>query len=323
MSFEPADVLFLTEEDVRQLIDMPASVEVVEEAFRQLASGNAKNNPRNRSSAPGIFLHSMSASAEYLGYVGWKNYTTTKHGARFHVSVYNIETGLMTALMQADYLGQLRTGAASGVATKFMARENAKTVGLFGTGLQARTQLQAICDVRDIEYVEVYGRNEDRRQQFAAELAGLCGIEVVAADSAKQTASNKDIICTATTSKQPVFDGDDIAPGTHLNIIGGNFLFKTEIDVTTVKRSQRIVCDSIEQAKFEGGDFVESMEQGILNWDDLGELYDVVAGNQAGRESNDEITLFKSLGLAIEDVAMAARIIDRARQQGIGNTIPL
>ena len=318
-----AEVLFLTEAEVTDLIDMPTSVEVVDEAFREWAVGRVQNNPRCRSHVPGIFLHSMAASAEYLGLVGWKNYTTTREGARFHVAVYDAATGCMKALMQADRLGQLRTGAASGVATKYMAREDSKTVGLFGTGLQARTQLQAVCAVRDIQYVEVYGRDAERRTKFAQELTELCGIKVVAAETPKQAASNKDIICTATTSKTAVFDGDDIAAGTHLNIIGGNFLAKTEVDVTTIQRSDRIACDSIEQCRIEAGDFVPSMEQGIIDWPDLHELRDVVSGNLTGRATDQEITLFKSVGLAMEDVSMAARIIELAIQQQVGKTIGL
>ena len=155
--------IFLTEDDVRELMDMETSIEVVEEAFRQFAAGEAKNVPRARAAADGILLHTMSASADYLGLVGWKAYTTTKQGARFHVAVYDIDTGEMAALIEANYLGQLRTGAASGVATEYMARPDAKVVGIFGSGLQARTQLKAVCTVRRIERVEVYSRNDDRR----------------------------------------------------------------------------------------------------------------------------------------------------------------
>ena len=145
--------LYLTEDDVRDVVDMETAIDAVEEAFRRLADGTANNVPRRRAFAPGIVLHSMSAAAEYLGLVGWKNYTTCSSGARFHVAIYDAETGEMTALIEADYLGQMRTGAASGVATSYMARPDAKTVGLFGTGKQARTQLKAVCSVRRIERV--------------------------------------------------------------------------------------------------------------------------------------------------------------------------
>ena len=157
--------LYLTEDDVREVMDMETSIDVVEQAFRRLAAGEAENVPRRRAFAPGIVLHTMSASAEYLGLIGWKNYTTCRRGARFHVAVYDVQTGEMTSLIEADYLGQLRTGAASGVATDYMARPDANTVGVFGTGTQARTQLKAVCTVRRIERVEVYGRDDQRRQQ--------------------------------------------------------------------------------------------------------------------------------------------------------------
>jgi alanine dehydrogenase len=159
----PMTALFLIEQNVKSLVDMSTAVDVVQEAFLQWADGRAMNVSRRRAKAPGIVLHSLCAGAEYLGYVGWKNYTTTKHGAKFHVAIYDNETGEMAAFIKADYLGQLRTGAASGVATAAMARPESRTVGLFGTGGQARTQLEAVCNVRKIDYAEVYSRDESRR----------------------------------------------------------------------------------------------------------------------------------------------------------------
>ncbi len=314
--------IYLTEEDVRDLIDMETSIEVVEEAFRQLAAGNAKNVPRSRAAAKGILLHTMSASAEYLGMIGWKAYTTTRGGARFHVAVYDIASGEMHALIEANYLGQLRTGAASGVATRYMAREDSKTVGVFGAGLQARTQLKAVCCVRSIERAEVYCRDEDRRESFAAEMCDMCQTDVVSVADPNAVAVGKDIIITASTSKTPVFDGSGLAKGTHLNVIGSNFLAKSEIDVETIRRADIIVCDSIEQGRLEAGDFVAAMDEGILHWDQIGELAAVAAASKSGRENEEQITLFKSVGMGIEDVAMAARILESAREAGRGVPLP-
>lgn len=314
--------IFLREADVRELMDMEASIAVVEETFRHLADGTAVNVPRTRAAAPGIMLHSMSASAEYLGLVGWKNYTTTRQGARFHVAAYDAESGEMRAIIEADFLGQLRTGAASGVATEYMARPDAKVVGIFGTGLQARSQLKAVCSVRRIERVEVYSRNDENRQRFAAEMTEFCATEVEPARSPEEAASEKDIVITATKSKTPVFDGRALDEGTHLNVIGSNFLGKAEIDVATVKRANHIVCDSIEQCRIEAGDFAEAADIGACEWDSMHELAGVVTGRQTGRATPEDVTLFKSVGLAIEDVAMAAKIIELAETAGLGQPLP-
>ena len=314
--------LFLTEQDVADLIDMPRSIEVVEEAFRQMAIGEVHNIPRARAKAPGVLLHSMSASATYLGLIGWKNYTTTRHRMLFHVAGYDIETGEMQILIEANLLGQLRTGAATGVATKHMSRKSSSTVGLLGTGFQARTQLLAVCAVRKIERVEVYGRDEDRRRKFAEEMTADCGTEVVPVASPAEAVSDKDIVVTATTSKTPVFDGVDLAEGTHVNAIGGNFLQKTEVDAETLRRSGTIVCDSLEQCRIEAGEFIAPLKEEIVTWDSMGELADVVSGTAPGRKSDDEITFFKSAGLAMEDIAMAAELLTRAREQGRGQALP-
>lgn len=316
-------MLYLTEDDVQELMDMESSIEVVEQAFRALADGQATNVPRARAACSGIVLHTMSAAAEYLGLVGWKAYTTTKQGARFHVAVYDTQTGEMAALMQANFLGQLRTGAASGVATEYMARPDAKIVGIFGAGLQARTQLKAVCTVRRIERVEVYCRNEERCSQFAEDMTEYCATKVVPVRVPDQAAAEKDIVITATTSKTPLFDGRVLDEGTHLNVIGSNFLSKAEIDVTTIQRADHIVCDDIQQCKLEAGDFSPALEQGMTDWPLMHDLADVVADRETGRALPENITLFKSVGLAIEDVAMAAKIIERAREEGLGKEIQL
>jgi ornithine cyclodeaminase/alanine dehydrogenase-like protein (mu-crystallin family) len=265
----------------------------------------------------------MSASAEYLNLVGWKNYTTTRSGAHFHVAVYDTQTGAMEALIEADRLGQLRTGAASGVATKYLAVPEAARLGVIGTGWQARSQVAAVCAVRPIESVEVYSRDAERRERFAAETASECHVEVRAVDSANAAVSEKDVVITATSSREPVFDGEVLAPGTHVNAIGSNHLKRAEIDVATVRRSAVIVCDSVEQCHIEAGDFVAALEEDALRWDQVLELSDVVDGRFPSRTSPEQITLFESLGLALEDVAMAGELIRRAREQGRGEALEI
>lgn len=314
--------LYFTEDDVRDLLDMDTAVSVIEEMFLRLGEGKAVNVPRTRARGPGVMLHTMSGAAEYLGKVGWKAYTTTAKGAHFLVGLYDAESGKLQALIEADYLGQLRTGAASAVATEAMARPDASVVGVFGTGKQARMQLKAICTVRKVTQVEVYSRSEERRQLFAEEMSAWCNTEVTAVHVPENAAREKDIVICASSGRAPLFDGRVLDEGTHLNVIGSNFLNKSEIDVATVRRSDVIVCDSIEQCKQEAGDFVQALEEGVTDWKLMHELSDVVAGRATGRATAEAITLFKSVGLAIEDVALGTKLLEIGRQAGVGHPLP-
>lgn len=314
--------LYITEDDVRSLMDMEKSILITHKVFKELAAGRAKNEPRQRVKAPGIILHTMSAASEYLGYVGWKAYTTTRDAAQFHVAIYDQETGEMRALIEGDFLGQLRTGAASGVATEYMARPDSKVVGLFGTGLQARTQLQAVCLTRKIEFVSVYSRNFENCSKFAEEMIELCDVEVTASHSPDETAAEKDIVICATNSKTPLFDGRVLDEGTHLNVIGSNHRTRREIDRTTIKRADVIVCDDVEQCKIEAGDFMQPVDEGITDWRLMHNLCEIVAERETGRATDDQVTLFKSVGLAVEDIAMGVKVYELALEEGLGVDLP-
>ncbi|QDT63704.1 ornithine cyclodeaminase family protein [Calycomorphotria hydatis] len=300
---------YITEDEVRRAVDMPTAITVIEEAFRQLALGNAQNSPRRRVRAKGIMLHSMSAAADYLGVCGWKEYTTTRDGANFLVGLYDNSTGKLIAQIEADYLGQLRTGAATGVATKHLANPDARSVGLFGAGTQARTQLEAVCCVRDIEHVTVYSRREESRQAFAKEMSAQLNIEVTAVSDPSDAVRDRDIIITATNSRDPLFDGHFITPGTHLNLIGCNSKSRTEVDLTTIQRANLIACDDIPACQNEAGDFIAALEAGVASWADMLNLGDIINGSSPVRATPEEITIFKSVGLAIEDVALGAEVI--------------
>lgn len=316
-------VLHLTEADVESLVDMPVAIAAVERAFEQLAAGQAVNVPRARARGPGLLLHTMSATAEYLGLAGYKAYTTTASTARFHVTVYDLESGQMVALIAADRLGQLRTGAASGVATKHMARADANSVGLLGAGWQARSQLQAVCCVREIGHVNVFCRSEEKRNRFAEEMTAECGVTVEAVASPEAAISEADIVVTATTAREPLFDGQLIAPGTHLNVIGSNQLAKAEVDTACVTAATRVACDRVDQCRIEAGELARAVEAGTFGWADCLELADIVAGSVRGRDNDKEITLFKSVGLAIEDVALAAELIQRAGNRQVGTPLAM
>lgn len=314
--------LFLTEADVAKLIDVRAAIDVVEETFRQLAAGAASNVPRVRAMAPGIVLHSMSAAAPYLGLVGWKCYTTTRQGARFLLGLYDAATGALAALIEADLLGQLRTGATTAVACEWMALPDAGEAGLFGTGKQARTQLAAAAVVRPLRKAFVYSRNEARRTQFAERMSAELAIEVLPVDRPQEAAADLPLVMTATTSHEPVFDGAWLAEGTLVCAVGSNWLNRAEIDSTTLRRADNVVCDSVEACRREAGDFVAALEKGIFDWSRAVELADVVAGRSVGRSQKESIAVFKSVGLALEDVALGATLLERARQAGLGQELP-
>jgi len=314
-------VLLLTEDEVRQALTMDTALAAVEDVLRYLAQDEAVNVPRSRVQADPAMLHVLSAASKRLGYMGYKAYSTSKQGAQFQVGLYDGKSGALLSLMQADYLGQVRTGAASGIATKYMARPEAAEVGLFGSGKQARTQVQAICAVRKIRRVQVYSPNAERRRQFAEELGALCQTEVVPVARPEQAAQDKDIVITATTSREPVLNGHWLAEGTHLNVVGSNFLTKAEIDAVAVRRCQSIVVDSKDQARLEAGDFVQPLEDGSLKWSDIHELGQVIVGRYAGRAHPEDITLFKSLGIALEDIAVAARVYHTALERGLGRQV--
>ena len=315
--------LYLREDDVTRLLAMPVVIEVIEEAFRQLAAGRAHNVPRQRARGTGIILHSMSAAADYLGVVGWKQYTTTGRGAKFLIGLYDGQSGELVALIEADRLGQLRTGAVTGVAARWLARTDADSLGLIGCGWQAERQLRAVSAVRPLRRVAAYSRDPDRRRAFAERMSSQLGIEVLPVDSAQAAVSDMSIVVTATSSRDPVLHGDWLAPGTLVCAIGSNWLHKAEVDVATVERTHVIVCDSVECCRHEAGDFVAALEAGKFSWDRALDLSSILAGAAPGRESRNDVILFKSVGMAIEDVAVASRLLELARAAGCGETLRL
>jgi ornithine cyclodeaminase/alanine dehydrogenase-like protein (mu-crystallin family) len=315
-------VLLLNEDEVRQILTMDMALDAVEQGLRRMALDEAQNVPRARVQTDHAMLHSMSAAIKSLGIMGAKIYATSRKGAaQFHVSLFDGKTGALLCLMQADYLGQMRTGAASGIATRLMARPDATQVGLFGSGKQARTQLLGVCSVRRISLVQVYSPNEERRRHFARQMSAECRTEVVPVSRPELAAEDKDIIITATTSREPVLHGQWIAQGTHINAIGSNFLGKAELDAVAIRRCADVVVDSKEQARLEAGDFQQALEDGSLRWTDIRELAQVLVGRYPVRKHAQDITLFKSLGIAVEDVAVAGQVYASAQANGIGKTI--
>ena len=316
--------LLLSESDVRSLLTMPLAIEAVEDAFRRLADGSAQFHSRQRLHLPrNSYLHYMAAADGTGGYMGMKIYTSSREGLRFLVPLFQASTGELLALIEASYLGQMRTGAASGVATKLLARRDARTVGIIGTGLQAATQLEAVAAVRKIERVRAFGRDPERRQRFAREMSGKLRVPVEAAASAEEAVHDADILITSTGASKPVVEGRWLRAGTHINAIGANFPEKAELHSDAVDRANVIFVDSRDQSKLEAGDLIQAFEGDYSRWNDVKELSDLIAGRVEGRVSPEQVTLFKSNGIAIEDIVTAGRVYELALERGIGSSVEL
>lgn len=315
--------IYIRREHIERILTMPLALEAVEDALREMGKGLAPNLPRGRVRVPGGMLHMMSAALPREGVMGYKAYSTFRTLASFLFFLYSAKNGELLAIMEADKLGQMRTGAASGVATKYMARPDAKTIGIFGTGWQAQSQLEAVCAVRNIHLIKAYSRNPESRKAFCEERSKTLGVEVVSAQTPEEVVRGADIIIIITTSREPVLNGEWLEKGAHINAAGSNALIRREVDETTVARSDIIVVDSKDEAKVECGDLLAPIERGVTHWGRIYELGDVVVGRVKGREENKDITLFESQGLALEDVAVAAKIYEAAKDMGVGEKLPI
>ncbi len=314
-------VLFLGEDDVKQVLTMQDAVKVLEETFRQQGVGNIINHPRQRIRTSTSMLHYLAGALPHLGVMGYKAYTSYKGGLKFRVFLHDIETGELLSIMDGNYMGMMRTGAVSGVATKYMAGEDTARVGIYGAGWQARGQLLAVSAVRNVRKINVYSRNTEEREKFCGEMEKRLGIEVRPVEVPEDVMKDADCVITATSSLDPVFKGEWLREGMHINSIGGNFLFKREIDGRTVTSAKVIAVESVEQCRIEAGEFMPLIEKGRLQWSDLTELGDIVTGKVKGREGDQDITLFKSVGIAVEDLAVAAHIYKIATGAGIGRKL--
>jgi alanine dehydrogenase len=275
-------------------------------------------------------LHTMSAfvpgepgrpEADGPGLLGLKTYTTFKDGVRFAVLLFSAADGAPLALIEADWLGQIRTGAASGLASKYLARANVKTLGVIGTGLQARTQVIAVTAVRAFERILVYGRDEARRNAFAEEMARATGVDASPVAEAVAAIREADVAVTMTTARDPVLHGAWLKPGAHVNAAGVNWASRREVDDETVERSAVVAVDDLDQARIEAGDLILPASVGRFDWERAVELGAIIVGNAPGRQSEEEISLFKSVGVALEDVATAGLVYARARERGLGGEL--
>lgn len=315
-------MLLIKEEHVRELLPMSEAIGLMRGAFESLAGGEALSQPRRRLVLEtGSVLHSMAGA--HGRYFGTKVYAThARHGAHFLFLLFEAETAAPLAIIEANYLGQIRTGAATGLATDLLALPEAGSLGMIGSGFQARSQLEAVLEVRPVRQVRVWSRSRARREAFAGECSRSFGVAVEAVESAERAVSGAGIVVTATYSKEPVIQADWIAPGTHVNAVGSNQPRRRELPAELVRQAGLIAVDSIEQARIESGDLLLALRDEEWNSASIVELHAVATG-KAGRSSPSQITVFKSNGLGLEDVVAAGFVYERANKEGLAAEIDL
>lgn len=308
----------ITERQVRDSVTMAQAMDLVEAMFFRLRDARAVNHPRRRVGMNSrTLLHYMAGGDNENGLVGIKVYASNPAvGApNFVFLLFDANTARLLASIEANILGQIRTGAASGVATRLLARRNASRLALFGSGFQAETQLEAVACARTLESVRVFSRNSGKRQAFAQKMSERLGLAIQAVDSPEAALDGADIVTTVTNSRHPVFPGDLLPWGAHVNAAGSNHVKRRELDATTVRRASLIAVDSLEQARMEAGDLTQAVDEGALNWPEVREIHDILAGGHPGRSSEREITLFESQGLAVEDIALADLVYRKVQGQ--------
>ena len=315
--------VYLSDLDVKNLLTIDIALEAVEEGFRLQATGGATNTPRIHTPLPTGEFSVMSAAVPDMGVMGAKTFGLLDGRlVAFYLYLHDAESGELLAIVEANEMGRIRTGAATGVATRHMARPEAASVGMIGAGYQALTQLEAVCRVRNITTARVFCRTRARREALAERARARLGIDARAVDTAEECVLGADIVVTITTASEPVLKGEWLRPGTHVNAVGSHHLDRREIDENTVRRSTAVAADDVPQAKLECGDLAYAIERGSLSWDKVSGFSEIVAGTVQGRNGPNDITLFESQGIALEDVAVGARLFEIARDTGAGRKLP-
>jgi ornithine cyclodeaminase len=292
----------------------------MQQAFVDLAEGDAVDSPRRRTRKPGKTLHLMQAIAPRMQVAGYKAGYSRGPGM---IHLFDYESGRLEAMIESDWLGRMRTAATTAVATRLLARADAATVACFGLGRHGSFQLAAVAAVRTLARVQVYGRNRERVEGFCASMSQQLGVPVTAATTARDALAGADIVNLITPSATPLFDGAWLTAGQHVNAAGSNEFNRREIDLETIRRSDVIVVDSREVAQAESGDLLPAVDAGLLQWEQLPSLAEIVAGRRPGRTANSQITLFESHGMCVEDLYVGKYVLDRARERNLGVDLPI
>jgi alanine dehydrogenase len=314
-------IRYISEADVAACLTVPVAIDLLERAARDLAAGTASVAPRQRISSGAVNMNLLAGGAD--GRIGHKCYPIARpRGANFWVTLFGQQAELL-AMIQANTLGQIRTGAASGLATRLMARADAGVVTIVGTGRQARTQLEAVCHVRPIERAFAAGRDPDRTRTFCTEMSAKLRIPVEPAEDVATAVGQSQVVITMTTSAEPLVHGSTLSPGTHVNAAGSNKATAAEIDEKVVRRAGVIAIENLAQAKVESGDLLAAEREGSFEWSRAVLLSDIAAGKTPGRNDPDEITLFESLGIGLWDIAAANYVYDYCVKNGLGREVDI
>jgi ornithine cyclodeaminase len=314
---------YVNEAEIRRLLPMAQAIALVERAFRDRAEGQATDIARERTRQPGGTLHILQGAAPRLGIIGFKAYFTGQETSTFLVHLIDFKSGRLEGLVEAEWMGRMRTGAATGVATRTLAREDASVVACIGAGRHARTQLEAVCAVRPIREARALGRDPARVAEFCRAMSQSLGIAVRPAPSAEAALAGADIVNVMTRADAPLFPGTLVAPGQHINAAGSNALNRREIDVETVRRASVIAVDSRTVARRECGDLLPAVEQGLVDWNTVAELGEIMIGRRPGRTDESEVTLFESHGMGLQDLYCGKYVLDTARAEGVGIDLPI
>lgn len=310
--------LFLRDEEVNRCVSIKEMLDAIESMQRHFGQGEAHNMPRRKIIASGGLLAVMGGGLFYDGVFGVKTYTVVRGQYSFQVSLYDADTGKLLCYTQANRLGQLRTGATTGIALKYLSNPSAATVGIIGTGYQAATQLEAACKVRGISNIKAYSRTPERCEAFAKKMADSLGMDVVPAASNEEAVQNSDIVICIAAAMHPVLEGAWLSSGTTVVAAGPTTWRAREVDDAVLTRADRIIVDSSEQAREEAGDLASAADRGLLQWSQLQELRHVVSGITKGRVSPKDILYAKMMGTGVADVAAAKLAYDRAQFNGLG-----
>jgi alanine dehydrogenase len=316
--------IYLTEEEVRELVTVKDAIATLERLFATWSDPSTINLPRQRARVGQGSFNLMGAAWGPKQLFGLKTYYGggNADGGRYHVLLYSAVDGKLLAMIESDNLGQMRTGAASGLATKLLAKPEARTLGVIGAGRQAFTQVAAVCAARPIDTVSVFTRTTEHREAFAREIERELGVAAKATTSGEAAVGDADVVITITKSAEPVLRANWLKSGVHVNAAGANSAARREVDAETVLRATVRATDQVIQAKEEAGEYRDLVAAGRLQWSDIVELGDIVSGKAIGRRAPADITLFKSLGIALEDVAFADVILRRAVERGVGKPMP-
>lgn len=315
--------IYIDEHTASKLLTMDDALSLVEESFSSFAKGKAYNMTRQRMRIRKGALHMLPGAVPYKNVIGFKAYTSFRAGLIFKVHLYDAENGSPLAIIDANEIGRLRTGAATGIATKYMAKKESSTVFIFGGGFQAEAQLEAVFKTTKINKVYVATRKIENAINFAEKMSHCLGIEVIPTKNITEDLPKADIIITITTAVKPLFEHTMLNPnGVHINGAGSNALIRAEVPEKTIEVAEVLAVDSKDVAAIECGDILPSLEKGRLHWNEIVELGEITAGFRPGRLTDNGITIFQSQGMGLQDIMCAEFIYRKAVAENLGKSLP-